>query len=158
VDGTVEPDVVLDFLLGDPAVPLRLIVEAKLDKYPTQYAQQWARQWQAHAEAGEDGDRVFLAAIGGLGKNLDATVQKIVSGISERGIEIKAVAAGWDRLVDALHEERLSTVSPPTMRVIDDMLSALRLADYQHLRLPGDMAPSSRPWNAAASSTLKNFK
>jgi hypothetical protein len=50
-NGTVEPDVLLDFKLGDPPTSVQLIVEAKFGIYPTQYADQWVRQWMAHRAA-----------------------------------------------------------------------------------------------------------
>ncbi|WP_097522176.1 hypothetical protein [Sinorhizobium sp. BJ1] len=75
-NGTVEPDVFLDFKLGDPAISMRMIVEAKFGTYPTQHANQWVRQWTAYREAnGDDGNRVVLAAIGGLGKNVEVNRQ-----------------------------------------------------------------------------------
>ncbi|WP_234879194.1 hypothetical protein [Sinorhizobium americanum] len=158
-NGTVEPDVFLDFKLGDPAISLRLIVEAKFGSYPAQYAEQWVRQWTAYHESnGDDGNRVFLAAIGGLGKNVEETVEKIVGKVTALGHDIEVVAAGWDRLLDALEEERNGPADRATTRIIDDIVTALGLASYQHLRLLGDMPYRPRPWNPTASASLRNFK
>lgn len=158
-NGTVEPDVFLDFKLGDPPVSIRLIVEAKLGSYPTQYADQWIRQWTAYQEAnGDDGNRVFLAAIGGLGKNVEATVEKIVRDVTALGHEIEVAAAGWDRLLIAVEEERRLPLKRSETRIFDDIVTALGLASYQHLKLLGDMPHSARPWTASASSSLRDFK
>ncbi len=73
-DGKVEPDVFLDFKLGDPVAPVRLIVEAKLWKHPSEAARQWAREWGCIYANGDDGHAVFLCAIGGLGRKMDETV------------------------------------------------------------------------------------
>ncbi|MGF6177429.1 hypothetical protein [Ensifer sp. 4252] len=158
-DGTVEPDAFLDFKLGDPAISMKLIVEAKFGTYPTQYADQWVRQWTAYREAnGDDGNKVVLAAIGGLGKNVEATVDKIAKEISALGHEIEVVAAGWDRLLTAIEEERAKPMGRSAGRIVDDIVTALGLAGYQHLRLLGDMPYQARPWNPIASASLRNFK
>ncbi|MGN7802501.1 hypothetical protein ACTJKE_07170 [Ensifer sp. 22521] len=158
-NGTVEPDVFLDFKLGDPAISLRVIVEAKFGTYPTQYAGQWVRQWTAYHEAtGDDGNRVFLAAIGGLGKNVEVTVEKIVTEIAASGHDIEVVAAGWDRLLTAIEEERAKPMDGSADRILDDIVTALGLAGYQHLRLLGSMPHHSRPWNPIANESLRNFK
>ncbi len=158
-NGTVEPDVFLDFKLGDPGISVRLIVEAKLGTYPTQYADQWVRQWTAYREAnGDDGNRVIMAAIGGLGRNVEATVEKIVTEIAELGHDIEVAAAGWDRLLTAIEEERGKPMDRPSSRILDDIVTALSLASYQHFRLLGDMPEQSRPWNPIASASLRDFK
>jgi orotidine-5'-phosphate decarboxylase len=63
-DQEVEPDVFLDFKLGDPPTSVRLIVEAKLEKHPMQEARQWAREWVAYVARpdvlGTYSDRAFL--------------------------------------------------------------------------------------------------
>ncbi|MBY3151305.1 hypothetical protein HFO56_02750 [Rhizobium laguerreae] len=158
-DRKVEPDVFLDFKLGDPAAPVRLIVEAKLWKHPSQAARQWAREWVAYHDAnGDDGHAVFLCAIGGLGRKMDETVERIAAEVSALGHEIKVAAAGWDNLLDALEEERLKPMPRATTRIIDDVVAALGLADYQHLKLPGAMIRNGRPWNPSASAALRDFK
>lgn len=155
----VEPDVFMDFKLGDPAIQLRLIIEAKLSKYPSQDARQWAREWVAYQDAfGDDGQIAFLCALGGLGKRVDETVERIATEVSALGHEIKIAAAGWDRLLEALEEERGSPMSRATTRIIDDAIAALALADYQHLKLPGGMTHHYRSWKPSASSILKDFK
>lgn len=158
-NGTVEPDVFLDFKLGDPAISMQLIVEAKFGTYPTQYADQWVRQWTAYREAkGDDGNRVVLAAIGGLGKNVEVTVEKIVREIAALGHDIEVVAAGWDRLLTAIEEERAKPMDRSAGRILDDIVTALGLANYQHLRLLGDMPYHSRPWSRSANGALRDFK
>ncbi len=42
-----------------------------------------------------------------------------------------------------------------TTRIIDDVVAALGLADYQHLKFPEGMARNARPWNASASAALE---
>ncbi|KQW47209.1 MULTISPECIES: hypothetical protein [unclassified Ensifer] len=159
INGTVEPDVFLDFKLGDPAISMRLIVEAKFGTYPTQYADQWVRQWTAYRETnGDEGNRVVLAAIGGLGKNVEATVEKIVGEIAASGHDILVVAAGWDRLLTAIEEERARPMDRSATRVLDDIVTALGLAGYQHLRLLGELPYSTRPWNPITSVSLRDFK
>ncbi|MBY3433498.1 hypothetical protein HFN89_04995 [Rhizobium laguerreae] len=158
-DRKVEPDVFLDFKLGDPPAPVRLIVEAKLWKHPSQAARQWAREWVAYHDAnGDDGHAVFLCAIGGLGRKMDETVERIAAEVSALGHEIKVAAAGWDNLLDALEEERLKPMPRATTRIIDDVVAALGLADYQHLKLPGAMTRNGRTWNPSASAALRDFK
>ncbi|AWM24010.1 hypothetical protein [Sinorhizobium fredii] len=156
--GSVEPDVFLDFNLGDPQISIRIIVEAKFGTSPTQYADQWLRQWSSYHEAKEgDGSRVFLAAIGGLGRNVEATVEKLAGRIAAAGHDINVVAAGWDRLLDALQEERTSA-SRSAARIIDDMVTALGMAGYQHLSLMGGLGWRRREWNPHASGLLKNLE
>jgi hypothetical protein len=158
-DRNVEPDVFLDFKLGDPAIQVRLIVEAKLWKHPSQDARQWAREWVAYQdESGEDDQAVFLCALGGLGKKVDETAERIVAEVSALGHEIRVAAAGWDRLLDALEEERLTPMPRATTRIIDDVVAALGLADYQHLKLLGDMTRHPHPWNPSAYATIRDFK
>lgn len=158
-DREVEPDVFLDFKLGDPATPVRLIVEAKLWKHPTQAARQWAREWVAYQDAnGDDGHAVFLCALGGLGKKVEETADRISTEVATLGHEIKVAAAGWDRLLDAVEEERQGRMSRATTKIIDDIVIALGLADYQHLKLPGGMPYRARPWNSSASAILKDFE
>lgn len=155
----VEPDVFLDFKLGDPATPVRLIVEAKLWKHPTQAASQWAREWVAYQDAnGDDSHGVFLCALGGLGKKVDETAERIAAEVAALGHEIKVAAAGWDRLLDALEEERRKPMPRAAARIIQDVVAALGLADYQHLKLLGDMPHHVRPWNPSASATIKDFE
>lgn len=155
---TVEPDVFLDLKLGDPAKPVRLIVEAKLGKHPAQEAAQWVKEWVAYQRTDDyDGQDLFLCALGGLGNRVDETVARITSEVAGLGHEIKAAGAGWDRLLDALEEERTRPLDRAVVRLIDDIITALGLADYQHLKLPGDIAVSSRPWNPLASATIKDF-
>ncbi|SCX03944.1 hypothetical protein [Agrobacterium rosae] len=154
----VEPDVFMDFKLGDPAIQLRLIVEAKLWKYPSQDARQWAREWVAYQDAfGDDGQVAFLCALGGLGKKVDETVTRIATEVLALGHEIKIAAAGWDRLLEALEEERRSPTTRAMTRIIDDVVAALALADYQHLKLPFDMTHHTRSWKPSASAVLRNF-
>ncbi len=157
-DREVEPDVFIDFKLGDPPTSVRLIVEAKLGKHPMQEAQQWAREWVAYKNAnGDDEQIVFLCAVGGLGRNIGATVERIAAELAAQGHDIKVAAAGWDRLLDALEAEREKPMTRPQARIIDDMITALGLADYQHLKLLGDLRPRSGTWDAVANATLRNF-
>ncbi len=158
-DREVEPDVFLDFKLGDPIAPVRLIIEAKLWKYPSHAASQWAREWVAYQDANdEEGHAVFLCALGGLGKKVEETADRISAEVAALGHEIKVAAAGWDRLLDAIEEERQRPMPRSTTKIIDDIVTALALADYQHLKLPGDMPHHARPWNTAASTILRDFK
>lgn len=151
----VEPDLFLEFKLGDPQVTVRMIVEAKLGQSPAQSADQWLRQWASYRDANDNDDtEVFLAAIGGMGRNVDTTVAKLVNAVNANGHEIKAVAAGWDRMLTALHEERMRCPSVPAARVIDDMVAALAMAGYQHLSLLSDFDLEPRNWDRNAFVTL----
>ncbi|MCS4089428.1 hypothetical protein [Rhizobium sp. BK176] len=155
----VEPDVFLDFKLGDPAIQVRLIVEAKLWNHPSQDARQWAREWVAYQDAnGDDGHIAFLCALGGLGKRTEEMAEQIAAEVSALGHDIKVAAAGWDRLLDAIEKERENPMSRATTRIIDDVVAALGLADYQHLKLPGEMTCRPHSWNPSATAALKDFK
>ena len=82
--GTVIPDVFLQFQVGDPAVIVSLIVEAKLDDL--QYAGQWKREWDGFRarpkEYGGQPETVFLLAIGGHGASARSTVARLVAEIN----------------------------------------------------------------------------
>jgi len=155
----VEPDVFLEFNLGDPSVSVKLIVEAKLGTSPTQYAAQWLRQWTSYRDANDnDGTDVFFVAIGGMGQNVDSKIAKLVGKISSSGHDIKAVAAGWDRMLDALLEERSRCPSVPATRIIDDMLKALGMAGYQHLSFIGGLGWQPRGWIGSSATPLCNLR
>lgn len=154
---TVEPDVFLELHVGDPSTSISIIVEAKFGTSPTQYAEQWLRQWSSyHASNQDDGVRVFLAAIGGMGNNIEATVERLVGKIASEGHEIDVVAAGWDGLLDALLDERVSA-SRSAARIIDDMVIALGMAGYQHLMPLGNLGWRQRNWHSRASDVLKDL-
>ena len=157
-DRSVEPDVFLDFKVGDPARPVRLIVEAKLGRHPSQEAVQWAREWVAYENRmGDDRHDVVLCALGGLGKRVDEAVTRIADEVKALGHDVMVAGAGWDRLLDALEEERRRPLGSAATRIISDIITALGLADYQHLKLPCDMAAPAWRWNPDTATTIKDF-
>jgi hypothetical protein len=139
--GTVEPDVFMQFEVGDPTVRIDLIVEAKLDGQ--QYAEQWHRQWQSYLEKysneGEESSRanaVYLLAIGGLnGSPGVAAVQRLTRTIEQKAVgstQILAAAADWAHLATAVDD--MSGVSTQSDRILEDITEALALFGYRRMR------------------------
>lgn len=136
--GTVEPDVFMEFHLGDPPQRVAVICEAKLGQL--HYATQWQRQWMAYkrqVELGEaSSDKVFLLAIGGLKGHRAQMVERfhdeiITETLGE--VSINAVAADWSRLADAI-DKALSDASNGSKRILTDIAEALALFGYRHLQ------------------------
>lgn len=157
----VEPDLFLEFNVGDPQITIRLIVEAKFGFNP-QYADQWGRQWAAYQqkneEGSEDGSKVYLAAIGGMRGNVQGYAENLKNEINTRGPKIEVVAADWDHLLRALEAERANITDRAKLRIIDDIIAALALGGHQHLRLMEGMPMRRWPWNEPANRMLKHFK
>ena len=131
---SVEPDLVLRFVLGPAATPWTLIVEAKLDQ--KQAAQQWAEQWIAyqHASADKvDGEQVRLLAIGGVAERpLDTVHALTLQAVGLGAVGLCAAAADWRDLLRALMG--CDWANSAEQRIITDLIEALGLFGFRPLR------------------------
>ncbi|MBY3476170.1 hypothetical protein HFN78_35680 [Rhizobium laguerreae] len=137
-EGRVQPDVVLGFSVGDPAIRIDIIVEAKLRPHSAQSARQWRGQWESYHEANGElpmADAVYLMAIGGLGVDADRTAEKLIKQNGDDGVEIKAVAASWDQMLNAVHARIGVSKIVPEKRILSDIIEAIALAGYRRLTL-----------------------
>lgn len=127
--GSVEPDVVMRFSVGDPSVEVVLVVECKLGGL--QYPAQWGREWIAARNEGAADEAVetYLLALGGLPTSAAAVVEAFTDKLRETtGIEVKAAAADWRDLLRALDGLDLSRQSD--RRIVSDLKGALALHGY----------------------------
>lgn len=134
---TVEPDVFLQFNVGDPSIQIDLIVEAKIGTGLDQYADQWRRQWTAYHElpSTTDSDATpYLIAIGGLGEHEASYMRRMLEDLQNGGHEIKALAANWPKLLEAVIAVGKETTSQRDTRILSDIVSALALAGYRKIQ------------------------
>ncbi|TNM59862.1 hypothetical protein [Aliirhizobium smilacinae] len=134
---TVEPDVFLQINVGDPSVQIDLIIEAKLGIGLDQCADQWRRQWTAYHElpATIDGDaKPYLIAIGGLGQHEASYLSRILQDLQKGGHEVKALAANWPKLLEAVIAVGKETTDLRDTRILSDIVSALALAGYRQIQ------------------------
>lgn len=157
--GTVEPDVLLQFEVGDPVRRVDLILEAKLGG--VQYAEQWHRQWSSYqAYVGEeDNDApahlVIFLAIGGLIGGSASTVERLTQEVrirSGNSTELVASAADWSHLASVLND--LSIESRAAGRAIADVAEALALFGYRHLRALDSLSEVRRPRDPVMAMTV----
>ena len=135
--GSVEPDVVMRFSVGDPPVEVVLVVECKLGGL--QYPAQWAREWIAARSEGaaDEAAETYLLALGGLPTSAAAVVEAFTSKLrGTAGIEVKAAAADWRDLLRAL--DGLDVPRQPDRRIVSDVKAALALHGYaEHVSMDG---------------------
>ncbi len=144
----VEPDVVMRFTVGDPAVTATVIVECKLRDW--QRADQWRKEWIAHETefSGDDGPEMcFFLALGGLGR-FAGRPQDLVAAFTEAASAgassiIRATAADWSDLLHALHAVKIE--DGPQRRVVEDLRQALALHGYRRVRPLADLASEGGP-------------
>ena len=164
---SVEPDVVLRFLVGDPAQSVTLILECKLDG--PQYPEQWMREWIAHREecGANPPDECWLLALGGLAGKPEDVVASFTGSIkSLHAVSIKALAADWQDLLHALNNVKVE--SPSSRRIISDIQEALALHGYRFIRPMSDLIKIAmdlgirfehavhdlKPWKRLSQSTI----
>ncbi|WP_286698103.1 hypothetical protein [Sulfitobacter sp. TMED3] len=140
----VEPDVFMQFDLGDPVKRYHLIVESKFWGN-SQDVNQWAYQLSAYgqllqSEELQPADSVVYLAIGGV-KNSMLWRENM---LAELGKEKRFQAAnieklsfgmiGWMELVKACCETNHS--SPEEKRILKDMIKGLGLYGYSYIETP----------------------
>ncbi|MGO7582399.1 hypothetical protein ACC689_09645 [Rhizobium ruizarguesonis] len=155
---TVEPDVFLQFKVGDPEVRIDLIVEAKYRPGYDQYAHQWKRQWTAYHKFVADDEEAtpYLLAIGGLGAHAASTTQRLKTELLADGLEVLAIAANWPKLLDAITAELEKVEDSEERRVIGDIIEALALAGFRHIKQLQDLR-SQRRMSPASKATLLDY-
>jgi len=157
---TVEPDVFLQFKVGDPSNQIDLIIEAKLGIGLGQYADQWRRQWSAyHAlSTTREGDATpYLIAIGGLGQHEASYLNRLLQDLQNDGHEIKALAANWPRLLAAVIAVDKETTSPRDQRILRDIVEALALAGYRQIQSFSGLTSHHRI-NQRSKAVLLDYK
>ncbi|MBU2983474.1 hypothetical protein KO498_16835 [Lentibacter algarum] len=147
----VEPDVFLQFDLGDPAQRFHVIVESKFAGNG-QSSEQWAVQLSAYAQLlSEDltaADHVVYLAIDGISKGeqwqkdmLEAV--KAHPLVQEANVEnVSFEMCDWKDLAKACATTKPAT--PQERRILGDMTKALGLFGYHHVIRPKqleDMKP-----------------
>lgn len=159
---TVEPDVFLQFQVGDPAVRIDVIVEAKFGTAPAQYADQWRRQWTAYhsarEEEGEDVPRsVYLMAIGGIGARTDLLVERLLRELEQHDIEIRPLAAHWSDLLRSLVEFHEKSIVGRDRRIVEDIIEALGLANYRHAETLNTLPAPEQNWRMESIEALTDY-
>lgn len=156
--GTVEPDVFMEFLLGDPAQRVAVICEAKLGQQ--QYSMQWQRQWIAYQQKVEIGeassDRVLFLAIGGLSGHRTQMAERFHQEITLNTfgkVSVNAVAADWSALADAVHAAH-QVATGGTLRLLADIAEALSVFGYRHLQALEGISDIPAMHDSAASFSV----
>lgn len=161
-ESTVEPDVFLQFQVGDPAVRIDVIVEAKFGTAPAQYANQWRRQWTAYHAAreqeGEDVPRnVYLMAIGGMGARAPLHVERLLKELGKQDLQIRALAANWSDLLESLEDFLGKSVVRRDRRIVTDMIEALALANYRQVETLNTLPAPAQKWRMEAIAALADY-
>lgn len=161
----VEPDVFIEFDLGDPTKKVHVIVEAKHDGAQT--ASQLTaevRAWSEAVDAGdlEQPDQLVVLAIGGLPvenkiKNLQKAFAQSVSEMKTPAEGIILAMVGWRDIARAV------TVHAPRntheARIVGDMIQALELFGYYHIIKPDHLERlvSHRPVDRKLTALLMHL-
>jgi hypothetical protein len=143
---TVEPDGYFQFEVGDPAVRIDVILEAKYRVGYDQYAEQWRRQWNAyHTYVAEgDGAIAYLLAVGGLGAHATTTMHRLQEELRQVGLELKVIAANWPKLLDAIVSSMDGSLAGEERRILGDIIEAMALAGFRHVQVLGEMRSGRR--------------
>ncbi len=138
----VQPDVLINLNLGDPAQRTLLLVEAKTAD--VQRKSQWEAQLRSlffRLEDSADDAVVYYAALGGMkGMDADKVWSEVAPALRDR---VRFVHADWSHLGKAIANR--APKSPETDRVVEDISEALALYGYVSTRLSDVMFEIDRP-------------
>jgi len=140
---SVEPDVVLQMLIGESRELWTFIIECKLGR--SQDLIQLCDEWEAfrYEAAGEyDPHRTMLLALGGLWS--DRRLLPALADYSQKrfGKPLFGAAAGWSDLMNAV--ARASAASSSEARVLVDIRQALELHGHRIASPLRDLAGAAR--------------
>lgn len=156
---TVEPDIFLQFHVGDPSQRIDVIVEAKLGVGAVQDAEQWRRQWLAYLRLQKSiGEpwRMYHMAIGGMGRNAAWNAGRLISQMPPETSAIEIMAANWPALADSVYRQLNEQPVTRDKRILIDIIEALALAGYRHIN-PLVHLKSSRKFDPASLVTLTSY-
>lgn len=142
----VEPDVFLQFELGDPIRRIDVIVEAKLAGQ--QYADQWRREIQSYQKRAVsddamawNADEAYFLAIGGLGGQPSQVVSRFsghIPSIPESQMGVVIAAAEWAELVSVVHETE--GADEHSQRILNDVAEALAFFGHRYIHALSTLA------------------
>lgn len=156
---TVEPDIFLQFHVGDPAQRVDVIVEAKMGVGAVQNAAQWQKQWLAYRELQKSiGEpwRLYHMAIGGMGRNAASNANRLISQMPVEAETTEILAANWPALADSVYHQLDEQPATRDRRILLDIIEALALAGYRHIN-PLVHLKSSRKFNPMSITTLSSY-
>lgn len=151
----VEPDIFLQFSLGDPEVLVDILIEAKLGEGLGQYSAQWIAEIEAYREQFPINvrDNFYFLAIGGLGANFNQRVNDLATQTSGVVGETHIAGTSWSKLTDVVHArtQKLTIHS----RIVDDILEALALCGERHIVSLGSLESANRNWSLEQIKILR---
>lgn len=151
----VEPDIFLQFSLGDPEVLVDVLIEAKLGEGLSQYSAQWIAEIEAYREQYPESDRnnFYFLAIGGLRANFSQQVKDLATQTIEMVGETNIAGTSWSKLTDVVHARSQKATS--NSRIIDDILEALALCGERHIVSLASLESMNRNWSLEQIKMLK---
>lgn len=134
----VEPDVFIEFSLGDPARLVHVIVEAKHGAHQlhNQLMVEIESWYQSLAEADSHlPEQIYILALGGSSGHIDPakfhrSVRTKMPLVPFSGL----VSIGWDELAKAVSEARATALQEG--RILADIEESLALFGYRHRTVP----------------------
>lgn len=152
----VEPDIFLQFSLGDPEVLVDVLIEAKLGEGLSQYSAQWITEIEAYREQypESDGNNFYFLAIGGLRANFSQQVKDLAAQTIETVGETNIAGTSWSKLTDVIHSKSHQTTS--NQRVIEDILEALALCGERHIVALTSLEGMNRNWSLDQIKKLRS--
>lgn len=161
----VEPDVFMNFELGDPPQNVHIIVEAKHGGVQT--VGQLFSEVKAWCEAVDNGvieqpDQVIILAIGGLPaadkiQDLEQSFSQAVTKFGDRVATLRITPIGWDDIAKAT--AMYDSENKYEKRILNDISSALELFGYYYIVKPTQLEQliGHRPINRKLSNILMNL-
>lgn len=158
----VEPDVFMQFDLGDPVKRYHLIVESKFWGN-SQSTSQWAYQLSAYdqllqSEEIDSADSVVYIAIGGANDS-DLWRQHMLAELDKEELfqtanitNLSFGMIGWMELVKACVVTKPS--SPEEARILKDMIKGLGLYGYSYIKTPNQLESMKPIQNAEQALAL----
>lgn len=151
----VEPDIFLQFSLGDPEVLVDVLVEAKLGAGLSQYSDQWIAEIEAYTEQFPDNDRhqFYFLAVGGLGSNIKRRTEDLAARTIEALGHANISGTSWSKLTDVVHAH--AHRKGQKSRILDDILEALALCGERHIDALSTLKSVNRNWSLDQIKLLK---
>ena len=149
----IEPDVVLEFDVGEPAELVRIVVESKHQM--AQSASQLVGELRMADALNNEDKKSIILAIGGLPSNRATSVSLFES--AEPGLEGRCAAAGWNDLAEAV---RVVGRTGGDRFIMSDLIAALAVSGYRAITALDSLrsyAPTKSTF-AASLNTLADQK
>jgi len=140
-NSTVEPDVVMKLELGNPAVSVAVIIEAKRTDESKHTVDQWEREVSAVRKRETEVDKVVLFAVGGLGRHGHFSAEMLKH--AEKAGTGSFHGLSWSGLRNEI--EKLNNVSNgPTRAILSDAMGVLEHAGFNGRKYLGSMKQTNR--------------